>query len=421
MKKLCFSFISLIIFLSGFAQIKVFPGGTTVLGDLNLTGTASKFTVIGNSTFLQSNTSFISAPHIHGNNGYSSPTTPDYTWWGNDQTGIFHPNPNIIGFTISGSERYRISSNGSLYYYLYSSAAAGAFGDGALNLGNNSNVGPRALSIQAQLGDWQQAVNADITRPLAVGYRCKYIASPGWYVTGFGWMFSMGNYIGSDAAFKTNVSTITNGLQTVMNLRGVKFNYLGEIQNPSLFGGTVSQYYGFLAQETQTAIPGGGVVKTGEDGNAKYISYTSIIPFAVEAIKELKTELDSIKHVTDSLQKQITDCCTKSNNGNHNGQNNRINPNQDFTNDNNTSYIKQNNPNPFSRETFIEYFIAEKNAASSIMIFDMSGKHLKTLKLDGTGKGSVIINGSGFQPGMYYYSLIINNKEVDTKKMILTE
>ena len=36
------------------------------------------------------------------------------------------------------------------------------------------------------------------------------------------------------------------------------------------------------------------------------------------------------------------------------------------------------------------------------------------------GKQSVTINGSSFQPGMYLYALVIDGKEVDTKRMLIT-
>ena len=37
------------------------------------------------------------------------------------------------------------------------------------------------------------------------------------------------------------------------------------------------------------------------------------------------------------------------------------------------------------------------------------------------GKGKLTINGYELTPGMYFYSLIVNNKEIGTKKMILTD
>jgi hypothetical protein len=79
----------------------------------------------------------------------------------------------------------------------------------------------------------------------------------------------------------------------------------------------------------------------------------------------------------------------------------------------------QNKPNPFNKQTVIDYNVVEEGSAS-ILVFDMNGKLLKTIPVKIPGKGSITINANDFNPGMYYYSLIVNDKEVDTKKMILT-
>jgi hypothetical protein len=51
----------------------------------------------------------------------------------------------------------------------------------------------------------------------------------------------------------------------------------------------------------------------------------------------------------------------------------------------------------------------------------MNGKLLKTIPIKIPGKGSVIITSNGLPAGMYYYTLVVNDNEVDTKKMILTQ
>jgi hypothetical protein len=48
---------------------------------------------------------------IKARNGYSSATTPDYTWYYNDQCGIYHPAGNTIGFS-AGGEKVKIGTYG---------------------------------------------------------------------------------------------------------------------------------------------------------------------------------------------------------------------------------------------------------------------------------------------------------------------
>ena len=55
-----------------------------------------------------------SAALIRANNAYSTPTTPDYTWWYNDQNGFYHPASNTIGVSIAGVQRAIFGANGLL-------------------------------------------------------------------------------------------------------------------------------------------------------------------------------------------------------------------------------------------------------------------------------------------------------------------
>ena len=49
------------------------------------------FQVAGNSVFSRKDSTLISAPEITGHDIYSSAVTPDYTWFNDSTTGIFHP------------------------------------------------------------------------------------------------------------------------------------------------------------------------------------------------------------------------------------------------------------------------------------------------------------------------------------------
>jgi hypothetical protein len=71
--------------------------------------------------------------------------------------------------------------------------------------------------------------------------------------------------------------------------------------------------------------------------------------------------------------------------------------------------------------TEIGYFIPEGIKISTLYIFDMQGVMLKNYPITKHGQGSTIISGSELKPGMYFYSLVADGKEVDTKRMILTE
>lgn len=86
-----------------------------------------------------------------------------------------------------------------------------------------------------------------------------------------------------------------------------------------------------------------------------------------------------------------------------------------------SSGLAQNRPNPFSETTVIDFEIMEDFRTAAIMIFDMQGILKRTLPVDHKGPGQVTILGYDLIPGMYLYSLVVDNHEIDTKRMILTD
>ena len=86
----------------------------------------------------------------------------------------------------------------------------------------------------------------------------------------------------SDATLKENIVTITDALDKVEKLRGVTFNWKDNGLNSM----------GLVAQETEKVFPESVITK---DDGIKTINYDSIIGVLVEAIKELKSEVEELK------------------------------------------------------------------------------------------------------------------------------
>ena len=85
----------------------------------------------------------------------------------------------------------------------------------------------------------------------------------------------------SDINLKTNINTVENALDTVSQLRGVSFDWKE----------TGKSSYGVIAQELEEVLP--ELVGTGE---TKTVNYSGIIGVLVEAIKELKAEIEDLKN-----------------------------------------------------------------------------------------------------------------------------
>lgn len=324
---------------------------------------------------------------------------PDYTWNDDPNTGIYHPaGADVLAFSTGGTESARFNSTGKFL-------VNGAADDGWLSV-KSTDYAAASYSVTLN-SDWATVSSITyINRANSSHYELRLNGVSKFWVAGQGWIFSEGNYLGSDRNIKDDIKGIDSAISRVKKINGVTYKLKAEKQNPSVYG-TAQEYMGVIAQDVEKAAP--QVVKTLPDGT-KAVCYEMLVGLLIEALKEHDNRITQ-------LSNDVNNCCTKSGQL----QNRTVVSPEDNGSEESGSYIRQNSPNPFNKETIIEFFIAEKNAASSMLIMDMTGKLLKTLKLNSSGSGSVTINSNELTPGMYYYSLIVNAKEVGTKKMILTE
>ena len=87
----------------------------------------------------------------------------------------------------------------------------------------------------------------------------------------------------SDERLKENVQTIEGALDKVSQMRGVTYNYKSELNDGQR--GT-----GVIAQEMQQVMP-----EVVEEGEYLSVAYGNIVGVLIEAVKELKAELDKCK------------------------------------------------------------------------------------------------------------------------------
>ena len=86
----------------------------------------------------------------------------------------------------------------------------------------------------------------------------------------------------SDENYKENVITVNNALNKVGQLRGVSFDWKGNGRSS----------YGVIAQELQKVLP-----ELVHGDNPKTVNYNGIIGVLIEAIKELKKEVEELKNL----------------------------------------------------------------------------------------------------------------------------
>jgi hypothetical protein len=114
---------------------------------------------------------------------------------------------------------------------------------------------------------------------------------------------------GSDRRRKTNIEPITNALNTVSQLNGVRFNTVAKDGRVETELSVDGKKYGLIAQDTIDVIP--ECVKfypeadtESETGwaSAYSIDYPTITPLLIEAIKDLKAQIEVLKNEIDTLK-----------------------------------------------------------------------------------------------------------------------
>ena len=162
------------------------------------------------------------------------------------------------------------------------------------------------------------------------------------------------------------------------------------------------KHYGLIAQELQELYP--DLVYEVNDNGYLGINYMEIIPMLIQSVQELNRKIEVLESAGIGLRGSAEIMGLSS-----------------ISETTGKAVLFQNAPNPFSVNTEIKYFLPAGIANANLFIYDMQGKQIKNIPVIARGEGSVQIQGADLSAGMYFYTLVVDNKVVDTKRMILTE
>lgn len=157
-------------------------------------------------------------------------------------------------------------------YLGYKGAGVYGFGGTSVSAGNSIGV----------YGNVTGSANIAVAGYNQTSGKYAYLGYSTYAVYASGNIYSTDDIIAaSDRRLKDNIVTIPNALNTVCALRGVKYNLKS----------TNAAKIGMIAQEVEPVVP--EVVDT----QSEYwgISYPNLVGLLVEAIKELKQEIDELK------------------------------------------------------------------------------------------------------------------------------
>jgi hypothetical protein len=392
----------LCLFTLSYSQIKVLNNGFVGI----YCDTPLERLQIGDRFTFHSGTSKVIGYNFYWDN-------PDSKRIVNDEVSLlkFEPNGDIrFSFASSGSAGSTITSFTEGFVFLNNGKAklGGATASGKLSVKHTASSVIAAYADHSY--DWGYGIISFVNREDTKAIAVKHNGNDRFRIYGDGdtWAYDFSKF--SDISLKENFEPIDSPLEKVMQLNGLYYNYKNTVLSEDAEPNTViseeppKRCMGFIAQEIEEVVP--EVVNTKENG-LKGIAYQDITALLVEAIKELEVQVST-------LENELNNCCNANETQN---KTTGIASNKSNFND---CYLLQNHPNPFSQETIIEYYIPIENAQASILFFDMNGKLMLTKTVD-IDAGILRINSGELKPGMYFYTLLVNREEVDTKKMILTE
>jgi hypothetical protein len=226
--------------------------------------------------------------------------------------------------------------------------------------------------------------------------------------TGHNKLYAESYTTASDRSIKANIEPLQSGLNIINQLKTYSYNLKTDSIN---FSEKIS--YGLIAQEVETVLP--AIVDTSK--GIKLINYDEFIPFLILSIQEQQAQIQTLQSIVYSQEKEIvnlnsiiSNCCGT------------ITPKSTDLQDNKTvtPTLFQNAPNPFTESTIISFSIPESFSQAKLIIHNLNGVEIKSYPVNESGTGNITINGTELNPGMYLYTLIVDNQIIDTKRMILT-
>ena len=209
----------------------------------------------------------------------------------------------------------------------------------------------------------------------------------------------------SDARLKTNIRDVKNDAIFKLNaLHPIQFQWKqvddvaiedSVIVNTPHFSEDMDfdkSHYGLIAQDVQKLFP--ELVEESGDGYLS-VNYIELIPLLIQAVQELSEKVETLG------QTDVPRVLRKA--------------------DSDKAALYQNNPNPFSVDTKIEYHLPPSTNSASLYIYNMNGLQVAEYPVNTFGDGAIIVTATKLEAGMYLYSLIADGQVIDTKRMILTK
>ncbi len=226
-------------------------------------------------------------------------------------------------------------------------------------------------------------------------------------------------YQGSDRSLKQDITDMSSAMDMINKLKPKSYRYRqdGAYKLMNLPQG---KHYGLIAQDVEEVLPGlvkaakfdaGKAVQAtkGKDSTQavtqkpseiiafKAVNYTELIPVVVKGMQELQQENNELKARLAQMEERMD----------------KLAGSRSVTTV--TGMLGQNVPNPAHSSVRISYSLPSGAGRGQLLLTDAAGKAIKAVPL--AASGVVDLNTALLASGTYTYSLMVNGKILETKKL----
>lgn len=226
----------------------------------------------------------------------------------------------------------------------------------------------------------------------------------------------------SDGRFKKDIQENVPGLAFINKLRPVTYTVkLKELDNHlrslskdennyetrATFENENRIMTGFVAQEVEAAAKELNFIFDGVDApknehDLYALRYSEFVVPLVKAVQELYTLNEQKDSIIAEFREALNEIARRDG---------RALPY------NNKTGISQNYPNPVRQSTVIEYTLPDNVGAARLVLTDAAGRMLKNYNLNKSPGGNITLNTGTLASGVYNYSLIVDGKVIQTRKL----
>ncbi len=231
----------------------------------------------------------------------------------------------------------------------------------------------------------------------------------------------------SDKRFKRDITKLENVNDKIKKLSGYTYYFNTEEFKDKNF--SKDQQIGLIAQELKEVFP---QLVTEDTKGYMAVNYQGMVPVLLEAIKEQQGQLEKQAETMQQQQaqfakqneaiqlqqKQIDELKQLIAAGATNANTTSANRMAVNLSDKDAVVLNQNVPNPFAEQTIITYNIPQNADVAQLVFYDATGRQIKAIDITTKGAGQLNVYANDLTNGIYSYTLVIDGKVIDTKKMV---